>query len=222
MTGKTEERTLRDDEPLIQCAPVPWDEAPDFGRRDTILRALRRLSELHPGPVQIVETGALRNDSPQGRDGDGWSTVAWAWYADCVGGRALAVDCDAGVLEVSRRVASPYASALDLVASDSVAFLSEWHREERGPIHLLYLDSCDWIDRGASEEHNLQEARAALPHLAGTCLVLIDDMRPPDEPDSSGVPVFEGKGRQTVPFLVGEGFRLEWAEGGQALLSRGA
>src|SRR5690242_3337215 len=59
---------------------VNWDEAPEFGRRETLLRTLRYLHRLRRGPVTIVETGTLRNDTASGREGDGWSTVAWGWY----------------------------------------------------------------------------------------------------------------------------------------------
>ena len=201
--------------------PEPdWDTAPEFGRRETILRTLRLLWRIHPGACTIVETGTLRSDSAQARDGDGWSTVAWAWYASRTGGRVFTVDLDAGNLDLCRRVTAPWSASVEYVHSDSVEYLRDWP-QERGPLRLLYLDSCDWIDRGASEEHNLQEARAALPHLAGTCLVLIDDTSPLGEPDAPGLPGFQGKGRQTVPFLLAEAFRLEWAEGGQALLTRG-
>lgn len=194
-----------------------WDEAPEFGRRTTILRTLRRLWELHPGPAQIVETGTLRNDSPSGMGGDGWSTVAWAWYASRTGGRLWTVDCDAGNLEVSRRVTAPYAAHVEYVHADSVAFLSAWPAGQ--PLHLLYLDSCDYFDHAESETHNLREAQAALPHLGDPALVLIDDMHPAG--GDPGEPLrFSGKGASTVPFLCTEGFQLAWAAEGQVLLER--
>jgi hypothetical protein len=223
--------------------PPDWEQAPEFGRREMLLLALRRLWELRRGPACIVETGTLRNDSPTGRDGDGWSTVAWGWYCACVGGRVYTVDCDAGNLEVCRRVTAPYAAAIEYVHSDSVEFLRAWSEEAISAsrllpfafrpsphtgklfafpkIDLLYLDSFDYLDREGSEAHNLAEARAALPHLAGVCLVLIDDTHPAGEPDAQGVPPFSGKGALTVPFLRERGFALEFFAGGQVLLSRG-
>ena len=52
-----------------------------------------------------------------------------------------------------------------------------------------------------------------------SALILIDDMHPEGEPDAEGVPAFAGKGRRTVPFLRERGFRLEWFQGSQVLLS---
>jgi hypothetical protein len=69
--------------------------------------------------------------------------------------------------------------------------------------------------------HHLAEATAALPLLAPRCLVLVDDTSLAGEPGEDGMPSFRGKGALAAPFLLERGFRLEWAEGGQALLSRG-
>src|SRR5205823_1369291 len=158
--------------------PHATEEAPPFGRRETILRAFVRLRGLHPGPATIVETGTLRNDSPSGLSGDGWSTMAWGWYCRRYGGRVYTVDVNAENLAVCRRVTERYAELIEYVESDSVEFLRRWDRDERGPIHFLYLDSLDYIDRAASEEHHLREAEAALPSLATPALVLIDDTHP--------------------------------------------
>lgn len=196
--------------------PVPnWDEAPAFGRRETLVAALRRLWELHPGPVTIVETGTLRNASDSGRSGDGWSTVAWGWYSRETGGRAWTVDVSRENLAVCRTVTAPYAEHLEYVEGDSVVFLRAWPGEERGPIHLLYLDSLDYLphQREASEAHHRSEAEASLPHLAERCLVLLDDT------GESG-DGFSGKGAQVVPFLLDRGFCLEWSTRGQVLLSQ--
>jgi hypothetical protein len=199
-----------------------WDRAPDFGRRETILRTLRRLHQLHPGPACIIETGTLRNDSPSGLSSDGWSTVAWGWYCLQVGGNVYTVDVDSGALEVCRRMTAPYASAVEYIASDSVEFLRQWTKQGRGQIHLLYLDSLDYFphQQEQSEKHHLAEAEAALPSLAISCLVLIDDTSPAGGPGQEGVPSLTGKGARAVPFLLERGFRLEWCESGQVLLSR--
>jgi hypothetical protein len=52
-----------------------WEQAPEFGRRETLLRTLRHLHRWHPRRACVVETGTLRNEAA--REGDGWSTVAW-------------------------------------------------------------------------------------------------------------------------------------------------
>lgn len=197
-----------------------WEEAPTFGRRETLVRTLRRLYELYPGPACIVETGTLRNDSPGGCSGDGWSTIAWGWYSARTGGKAYTVDVDGGALSVCRRMTADYAPFLEYVHADSRIFLRQWRREDRGEIHLLYLDSLDYIEHAASEAHHQEEAAAALPWLATPCLVLFDDTNRAEGP--ADVVLFTGKGARAVPFLLENGFGVEWAEGGQVLLSRGA
>jgi predicted O-methyltransferase YrrM len=205
----------------MKCV-IDWDQAPLFGRRETLLRTLRRLAEIRPGPACIVETGTLRNDGAGGCSGDGWSTIAWAWYSAQTGGKAYTVDVNAEALAVCRRMTDGYAAALDYVHANSLDFFHEWAGAGRGEIDLLYLDSLDYVDAAASEEHHLAEATAALPLLAATCLVLFDDTCPAGEPLADRISSFRGKGARAVPFLVERGFQVEWAEGGQVLLSRGA
>jgi hypothetical protein len=185
---------------------------------------LRRLRQLCPGPACVVETGTLRDDSPRAQNGDGWSTVAWGWYCAETGGRAYTVDIDARNLEVCRRVTAPYAHAIEYVAADSLQFLRQWDPRRRGEIHLLYLDSFDYFDhqREQSVAHHRAEAEAALPALAPRCLVLFDDTSLIGSAVSGEAPRFSGKGAQAIPFLLARGFQVEWAAGGQALLSRGA
>jgi hypothetical protein len=244
----TRDRTAQPAIPARRSSAVEpaWGEALEFGRRETILRALRRLWELHPGPVTIIETGTLRNDSPQGRDGDGWSTVAWGWYASQVGGKVYTVDVDAGALAVCHRVTAPYAAVIEYVLADSVAFLEAWSSRVRdasrspqpgapaapiphsafrtlhSQVHLLYLDSMDYFahQREESETHHLAEAEAALPSLAWPALVLLDDTGPVGETRSPEA--YTGKGAHAVPYLLERGFAPEWCEQGQVLLVRGA
>jgi glycosyltransferase involved in cell wall biosynthesis len=202
-----------------------WDQAPLWGRRQqTILRALQRLHALCPGPVCIVETGTIRDASDRARDSDGWSTLAWAWYAAQTGGRVVTVDIEPENLEICRGVTAPYSAVIEYVTSDSIRFLQEWRREERGEIHLLYLDSLDYFEhqQEASEEHHRAEAEAALRALAPQCLVLLDDTRPTGLWRDGEVPQFTGKGARAIPLFIEHGFMLEWAESDQALLSRGA
>ena len=196
-----------------------WEEAPEFGRRETLLRTLRHLHQLYPRHARIVETGTLRNEAA--REGDGWSTVAWGWFCAQTGGKAYTVDINPDALVVCRRLTAPYAAALEYVTSDSVAFLRQWSEEQRGAIHLLYQDSFDYHDQAASEAHHLAEAEVALPVLATPCLVLFDDTHAEREPGGDGGRRCGGKGARAIPFLLEHGFRIEWSEGGQVLLSRG-
>src|SRR5438128_335113 len=94
-----------------------WEQAPESGRRETLLRALRRLSEVRAGPVCIVETGTLRNETPTGCAGDGWSTITWSWYVSQVGGLVFTVDINAEALAVCRRLTAPYADRVRYIQS---------------------------------------------------------------------------------------------------------
>jgi glycosyltransferase involved in cell wall biosynthesis len=212
---------------------VDWNRAPDFGRREPLLRTLQRLSVLRPGPTCIVEIGTLRNDSPTGREGDGWSTIAWGWYAAQTGGQVYTVDIEAEHLKVSRRLTAAYAASVRHVAADGIEFLrgfssiSPGTPDEPPQIHLLYLDSLDYDTHPPeeSEEHHRLAAEAALPSLAPACLVLIDDTSPCDGAEqpggaAGGVAAYTGKGARAVPFLLSRGFCVEWDIDGQVLLCR--
>src|SRR5579872_4893237 len=204
--------------PFCKVRTMDWNSAPAFGRRETLLRTLQKLAEVHPGPVCLVETGTLRDDNPRALAGDGWSTLAFGWYAAQTGGRLYTVDCDPAALEVCQRLTAPYAAHIDYVCADSLAFFAQWVAEERGPIHLLYLDSLDYHDPARSEAHHLAEAQAALPALAPDGLILFDDTYPLGAAGSDGVPLLVGKGARAVPFLLEQGLRLQWCADGQALL----
>ena len=203
----------------VKQKTLSWEDAPPFGRRETLLHALHRLHELHPGPSLIVETGTLRNESGSGLSGDGWSTVAWGWYASQTNSRVVTVDINPDAMETCRRVTEPYSRYVEYVVSDSVAYLHSWLQCRRERIELLYLDSFDYIDHERSESHCLGEAEAALPLLSEACLVLFDDTSPTGTQEDE-FPVLTGKGKRAVPFLVSQGFAIESMAGGQILLSR--
>src|SRR5579862_2873167 len=200
---------------------MDWESAPEFGRRSTLLEALQRLQEMQPGPACIVETGTLRDERERAREGDGWSTVAFGWYAQQTGGRVYTVDNDPAALEVCKRLTTPYAAHIEYVCADSLVFLRAWDAQERGAIDLLYLDSLDYHEPERSEMHQLAEAQAALPALARDCLVLLDDTHPAGDAGPDGVPPLTGKGTRALPFLLEQGFQFAGCAGGQALLSRG-
>jgi hypothetical protein len=207
----------------IDGARMNWEQAPQFGRRATVLRTLRTLDRVCPGAACIVESGTLRDASPQARNSDGWSTIAWGWYSAQTGGKLYTIDIDPRNLAVCRQMTAPYASAIEYVVADSLQFLRQWDRRQRGAIHLLYLDGPDPEagPQGESEEHHRAAAEAALPSLAPRCLVLLDDTIPAGTLPG-GVARFAGKGALAIPLLLAHGFTIEWAEARQVLLSRRA
>ena len=94
---------------------------------------------------------------------------------------------------------------LHVYTADGIWFLNRFERE----IDLLYLDAWDVIAGSNYAEKHLEAYRAALPHLARTCVVLIDDTDI----------LNGGKGRLVIPQMIRDGFDLvTW--GRQALLVR--
>jgi hypothetical protein len=206
----------------LQSPILRWVDAPPFGRRTALLRALRALHAMRPGPATIVETGTIRDGRPQACQSDGWSTLAWGWYAAETGGRAFTVDVSAEALALCRRITAEYAASIEFVQADSVAFLRDWSRERPGSIDLLYLDSLDYFDPEASEAHALAEAEAAMGALSPACLVLFDDTHPAGPAANGGLPPLRGKGARAVPYLLAQGFERASLADGQALLVREA
>jgi hypothetical protein len=191
-----------------------WNAAPTFGRRSTILRSLATLHSNRPeGGAVLVETGTLRDENPAACSGDGWSTVAWGWFAQETHGHAWTVDLNPDAIAACRRLTEPWADSITYVAQDSHAFLAEWDLENDGRIDLAYLDSLDYFDHAASEAHALREAQLMLPLLAENGLVLFDD-------SSGGEEGWHGKGKQAIPWLISQGMTVLFAEEGQVLLGR--
>jgi glycosyltransferase involved in cell wall biosynthesis len=196
-----------------------WDALPDFGRRETLLRAMRHAADLFPTGIRIVETGTIR--TPEGRDGDGWSTVAWAWLARELGGRLWTIDVDPAAHAVSRDLTARWSDVVEHVEADSVTSLADWKAEPDGTIDVLYLDSLDFMMEESAEVHCLQEAQAAFSHLSPHALVLMDDTWFVGPPRAHGsLRRIRGKGALAVPWLVEKGLSLEWASGRQMLLTR--
>lgn len=62
---------------------------------EILARELAKLRELRgtpDAPLEILETGTIRQDTAAHRDGDGWSTMAFAADARLTGGHVTSVD----------------------------------------------------------------------------------------------------------------------------------
>ena len=95
---------------------------------------------------------------------------------------------------------------LHVYTADGIWFLKQFERT----IDLLYLDAWDVVAGTDYAEKHLDAYRVALPRLAPTCMVLIDDTDI----------VNGGKGRLVIPQMIRDGFDLvTW--GRQAMLVRG-
>lgn len=173
-------------------------EAPG-GARAPNLRA-STLSEvlggMPAGPVVVVETGTLRDPSPEARLGDGWSTFTLAQLLSDrghPGSRLYSIDISPENIEVSRRtVPASLHRWVSWVPGDARQALATLEAET---IDLLYLDSSD------DPAEILAEFQAALPKFRPGSVVIVDDTGPYHAgPD--------GKGTLLLPFAERNGWKV--------------
>jgi hypothetical protein len=150
-----------------------------LGRRyQTMSTALELLLERSDRNRIIAETGCVRERNDYSA---GYSTVLFGEFLARHGGRLHTVDLSVKNIATCRRLTKRYASQTTYHVGDSVGFLASWQRQQAGPIDLLYLDSFDYPEspddplRDASQQHCRNELEAALPALAASAVVLIDD-----------------------------------------------
>lgn len=169
----------------------------------TMYHSLYALTGL--GGKSIVETGTAR--ASDNWRGDGLSTLVFGAWCRRFGGRLWSCDISRENIDASRRMTARYADAITFVVSDSVKFLESFTAK----IDFLYLDSWDFDagDPGPSQDHGLNEARAAEHALHERSILLIDDC---------GL-VHGGKGGKSVPYLKAQGWS-EVESQYQVLLSR--
>jgi hypothetical protein len=156
----------------------------------------------------IVEVGSMRHPLKHALDefdpaccNEGHSTL---YFAE-TGAEVFTADVNPKCAEVLVSSTRTYRN-LHVYTSDGIWFLKKFDR----PIDLLYLDAWDVVPSLEYAEKHLEAYRAAIPHLARTCLVLIDDTDI----------LNGGKGRQAIPQMIRDGFELVTC-GRQAMLARG-
>lgn len=200
--AKTLSRQRRQDglyRSLGQTRGMPREDSivvPDtVNLREEVLR--EAVGRLPGGPLVVVETGTLRDASPQARFGDGWSTYHLARYlADrgVQGSRLYSIDIDPRCVETSKRAVPPELHPwVTWICADSRETLKTLSEER---IDLLYLDSSD------DPALIAQEFETALPKLAAHSIVVIDDTG-----EYSAGP--EGKGSLLIPKLKLQSWRIE-------------
>lgn len=176
----------------MQHKDLDFSDAPEFGRREGIERALRLLHDRRSVEhVVIVETGTTRGDLGGGIKGDGWATLAWGWYCGKYGGIAHTIDINPVAIENCKRITAPFSDRIVYHLGESCPEI----RKIAGHIDLLYLDSGD------DPALTLLELDAAFDKLAPTAIVMIDDTR-------MGGEHARGKGELACERLRAEGFRL--------------
>ena len=156
----------------------------------------------------IVEVGSMRHPLKHALDefdpeccNEGHSTL---YFAE-TGAEVFTTDVNPKCSEVLVSSTRTHRN-LHVHTADGIWFLKKFDR----PIDLLYLDAWDVVPSLEYAEKHLEAYRAAIPHLAHTCLVLIDDTDI----------LNGGKGRLAIPQMIRDGFELvTW--GRQAMLARG-
>lgn len=132
---------------------------------------------LQRGGNTIVETGTTRalNDF----EGAGMATIFFGDFAKRYGKHLYTVDILPEAIELSKGLTEEFKDNITYITGDSVTFLKSFQSK----IDLLYLDSLDCPvddnknnpDLIASQNHQLNELKAAWDKLSDTSIVLLDD-----------------------------------------------
>jgi hypothetical protein len=121
------------------------------------------------GAKTYVETGCYR-----GIHFDGQSTLIWAKLAQATGGHATAIDISLDSIRCADNLlGSEMRPHVSLVLMCSLQGL----KQVNGPIDVLYLDSFDHDPNNPEpcQQHQLAEARIAIPKMAERSIILLDD-----------------------------------------------
>jgi len=189
------------------CAPsnlrhlenrIPKENA----RHQTFLKAMELMLERNV--KTIVETGTSRYGGVH-CIGDGCSTLIFSDWAKENNATLYSVDIDRNALLHAKAALKPPIEHVHFVHKDSVEFLKNFNR----PIDFLYLDSYDFeLDNpNPSQQHHLNEIKAAMPWLTENSIILIDDCDLP----------YGGKGKLVIEFLEDRGWKV-LLEGYQVIL----
>jgi hypothetical protein len=172
-----------------------------FDDRDTGFDHLLTAAAFRFAAPFIVETGCIT--SPHDSRG---STLLLALFAASHAGELVSIDHNPDRCALAREVTGHLGPAITVLESDSVAWLSE----NRQPIDILHLDTCD-PEQPGSAVHTLQETEAAIPHLHQRSIIVIDDT-------PYAAAGFIGAGALAVPFLLSQGWQILFS-GHQTILS---
>lgn len=185
-------------------------EKPETGRNKSFLKIIEILENSYIKPINIVETGCIRNVTEESKFGDGWSTLNWEYYAKKTNSKVYVVDIDQNHLNKSFEIV-PQSEFVYYTKDDSINYLNNFDKK----IDLLFLDSYDYYGDEENikkcHNHSLNEIKAAWDKLNDECFILIDDVF-----NNS----WDGKGKLSIPFLLNNGFKLVYFIDSQVLLKR--
>lgn len=184
---------------LSKCKCIFNDYAIDRNRSfDLFLKHLKKVND----PV-VIETGCIRSDEDYSA---GYSSYLLGLFLLYHGGKLTTVDLNAANCKFA--TSKTEGLPVNVILSHSHEYLKAYN----GPkINAAYLDSHD-ADLPGHEENCLEEAKLVLPHLTEDAVILIDDTTHYDCK-------WKGKGAQAIPWLITQGFKIEYA-GYQVLLKK--
>lgn len=170
----------------------------NFGkRRNTFRKTMELMKKI--GAKTIVETGTSRAGLRAAK-GDGAATVVFGKWASGNGAFVHSVDISGKSVknaqeEVNRQQLTDF---VKIHNSDSLTFLKDFDQK----IDLLYLDSYDYGDdpeiQQKSQQHHLEEFKAAENKLHRNTIVLIDDCGLPNG----------GKGKLVIQYMSNLGWKI--------------
>ncbi len=143
----------------------------------------------------IVETGTARGGHMT-FSGDGGFTIIVGYWCSLNQATLYSVDISPQNLKNAESMILDYVDSVKLIEDDSVHFLTNFDKK----IDFLYLDSLDFEkdDPIPSQQHHLEEIKAAYDKLKPTSIVMIDDC---DLPHG-------GKGKFVIDYLLKKGWKV--------------
>lgn len=153
-----------------------------------------------------IETGTARHGDKDFA-GDGGSTIIFGHFAQENHAEFFSVDISEAHIREAKGASGPYLDSIQFVQQDSISFLKAFSEK----IDFLYLDSFDYdyYNPALSQQHHLEEVKAALPHLTDRSIIMIDDCY-----IHGG-----GRGLLAIPFLIEQGWKVV-ENGYQVLLAK--
>lgn len=177
----------------------PRSDLKHIGRGDSFSKTLTKLFERTGSleePLVIVEVGTTRGIYGGGPRGDGWATLAWAWYCKNYGGKnskVFTVDIDENCISQCKIVTGMYDDIISYNVCTGVEFLSGYSGK---PINLLYLDGSD-DPQEMVDEYTVALNRGIIDY---NTLILLDDI--PENHFESG------KGQYVIPLLLSHNWEI--------------
>jgi len=178
-----------------------WNDAPKFGRSESLKLVLETLHAFKKEGVIIVETGTTRGSLGGGIVGDGWATLAFGWFCKKYGGEVYTIDILEEAINECKTITASYAEVINYIVGDAAEFLKTFDKT----IDLLYLDSAD--DPNVIQS----ELIAASNKMTMRSIVVIDDTH-------ENLTV--GKGTIAGNFLLSRGWILFREMEGQVIFVR--